>query len=96
MTSGPSSDGKVQTPSPWMDWQVAPVGHWPAPPGWQMIAQRDGCDDGGWSTTHWALPWTPAGTSGHGCEAEHDGAQYEPETPVIWTAFSSAGHGGAP
>ena len=35
----------------------------------------------------------PAGTGGHGAEVEHDGAQYLPVMPLIWTAFSFGRHG---
>lgn len=88
----------MQTPVPWMAWHDAPVMQPPSPafknsrPGTQITAQSDGGGFGS-ETTHCAAAVAGAGTAGHGAEVEHDGAQYLPLMPLIWTAFSPALHG---
>jgi len=83
----------VHTPVPWMAWHEAPVMQPPSPdfkksaPGTQITAHNDGGGFGS-ETTHCAAAVAGAGTAGHGDEVEHDGAQYLPEMPLIWTGFS--------
>ena len=81
-----------------MAWHEAPVMQPPSPafkksaPGTQITAHNDGGGFGS-ETTHCAAAVAGAGTAGHGDEVEHEGAQYLPAMPLIWTAFSFGRHG---
>jgi hypothetical protein len=81
----------VQTPTPWMDWQSAPLGQ-PAWPGVQIRAQYVGVDAPLTSNTHWGAAVVPLGAAGQPPDDVHGGEQKAPGTPSSVTFSSLAAH----